>query len=117
MPAQTAYWIYGKKGELKMSFKFFRREKPMFKIKLFSYSWGGKKKSLPPIEHINTAFYPSENIKQVPIPAEWSVEDLKYHMIIKQHLFDLGSKGTDSLWEELDKYLTELKELKNGCNL
>ena len=72
-----------------------------------------KKKKPPALQHINANFHPDENIKPSPIPVSWDVEDLKYHMVIKQHLLDLGSKETDPLWEALNKYLTELKELKN----
>ena len=91
MPIQIVCWICGLEKVLKM---FFRK----------------KKKPPPHIEHINADFHPAENIKPPTISKGLEIEDLKYHMIIQQHLLDLGSKETDSLWEELDKHLTKLKE-------
>ncbi len=76
------------------------------------FFWKTKKKPSPPIDHINADFHPAENIKRPSISKEMEVEDLKYHMIIRQHLLDLGSSETDPLWEALDKYLTELKECR-----
>ncbi len=76
------------------------------------FFWKTKKKPSPPIDHINADFHPAENIKRPSISKEMEVEDLKYHMIIRQHLLDLGANETDPLWEALDKYLTELEEYR-----